>query len=286
MREKADADVAITNAGGIRSDAAYGPGGLTGGDVFNVLPFDNTLTTVELTGAELIETLVSQVVTLESETGEQYGTEVSQQVSGVTFEWIGHEGTDLVRDVSVGGEPLDDEETYAVAVNSYMAGGGSGYPLADKPVIEDTGELLATTTIEYLEERGTVAPTVEGRMRRVDSDFGTAPEITLDDCGRIDLHLAFPTDFGGLAGDVELWTTAGDTVEPETVAETGDELIVRFDDAAVLDAIDGENATLDVYAEYDSTEYERVYFESSRANADIAATVEDRGRGRPNASTP
>ncbi|WP_117593705.1 bifunctional metallophosphatase/5'-nucleotidase [Haloprofundus halophilus] len=282
MREKADADVAITNAGGIRSNASYGPGELTGGDVFNVLPFDNKLTTLELTGADLVETLASQVVTLESETGQQYGAEVSQQVSGVRFEWIGHEGSELVRDVYVGGEPLDLEETYAVAVNSYMAGGGSGFPLEDKPVLDDTGELLATTTIEYLEERGTVAPTVEGRMQRVDSTFENEPEITVDGRGRTVVRLDKPDEFDALGDDVELWTKTGETVEPEAVVDGDDELVVRFDDAAVVEAADGEGegeVPLDLYVDYDTEEYERVYFDASRANADVTATVSERGRG-------
>ncbi|WP_224333301.1 bifunctional metallophosphatase/5'-nucleotidase [Haloprofundus halobius] len=279
MREKAGADVAITNAGGIRSDASYGPGELTGGDVFNVLPFDNTLTTLELTGEDLVETLASQVVTLESETGQQYGAEVSQQVSGVRFEWVGHEGSELVRDVYVGGEPVDADETYAVAVNSYMAGGGSGFPLSDKPVLDDTGELLATTTIEYLEERGTVAPTVEGRMQRVDSTFGNEPEIRVDGRGRTVVRLDKPDDFDEVGDSADLWTKTGEAVEPETVVDAGERLVVRFDDAAVAEAVDDDGAVaLDLYVDYDSDEYERVYFDSSRANADVTASVTERGR--------
>ncbi|WP_224270566.1 bifunctional metallophosphatase/5'-nucleotidase [Haloprofundus salinisoli] len=280
MRERTDADVAITNSGGIRSDAAYGPGELTGGDVFNVLPFANTLTTLELTGEELVETLASQVVTLESEVGQQYGAEVSQQVSGVRFEWIGHEGEELVRDVYVGGEPIDPAETYAVAVNSYMAGGGSGFPLSDKPVLDETDELLAPAVIAYLKQRGTVAPTVEGRMQRVDSTFGNEPEVRVDGRGRVVIYLDELDDFEGLGERVELWTKTGEAVEPEAVVDGDDGLVVRFDDAAVAQMVDGEGEVpLDLYVDYDSGEYDRIYFDSSRANADVTATVTERSRG-------
>lgn len=279
MRERVDADVAITNAGGIRSNGTYGPGEITGGDVFNTLPFANTLVTVELTGEELIETLASQVVTMESYVGSLYGAEISQQVSGVRFEWVGHEGQELVRDVYVGGEPLDPEATYEVAVNSYIAGGGSGYPLADKPA-EDTGELLATTVIEYLEAQGTVDPTVEGRMQRVDTDFGTDPDVTIDGQGKVVVRLDAPEDFQAVADDgVTLWTKGTGSVEPEKVVFDDGTLIVRFDDATLRDLLgDAEEVALDLYAEYESSEYERVYFEHSRANADVTATVEERGR--------
>ncbi len=173
MRAKTGADVAITNAGGIRSDGVYGPGNITGGDVFNTLPFGNEVVTVELTGRELEATLASQVTTLESEAGQQYGAEMSMQVSGVRFEWVGHEGRDRIRDVSVNGEPLDPNATYEVAVNDFMAGGGSGYPLADKPVVQRTDELISTTVVDYLKEKGRIAPTTEGRIQRVDTPSTT-----------------------------------------------------------------------------------------------------------------
>ncbi|TKX51773.1 bifunctional metallophosphatase/5'-nucleotidase, partial [Halorubrum sp. SP3] len=78
-------------AGGIRSDSVYGPGEITGGDIFNTLPFPNTVISLELTGEELVETLESQVVTLESETGQNFGEEISQQTSGLRFEWVPHD---------------------------------------------------------------------------------------------------------------------------------------------------------------------------------------------------
>lgn len=123
FRAQTGAEVAITNAGGIRSNSVYGPGNLTVGDVYNVLPFQNTLVTLELTGAELKQLLASQVVTLDSDEGQQYGSEAKLQVSGVTYEWVGHEETDRqIRDAWVNGEPLDENATYTVTVNSYMAG--------------------------------------------------------------------------------------------------------------------------------------------------------------------
>jgi len=286
MRERADADVAITNAGGIRSDAVYGPGEITGGDVFNTLPFPNTTVVLELTGEELVEALESQIVTLESDTGQNFGEEVSQQVSGVRFEWVPHEGVDeRVRDVRVGGEPLDPDETYEVAVNSFIADGGSGYPFADKPVIEDTDELQATTVVNYLEERDTVAPTVEGRMQRVDRDLSDA-SVTVDERGKVVERFDAPGDVESVAGDsVAVWSPDGEHRDAEKVVFDGEEgnLIVRIDDGELGEIVDedddGESAPLDVYGEYESSEFDHVYFERSRLNADVEAQVRQRGRG-------
>lgn len=287
MRERADADVAITNAGGIRSDSVYGPGEITGGDIFNTLPFPNTLVTLELTGEELVETLESQVVTLESETGQSFGEEISQQVSGVRFEWVPHEGVDdQIRDVRVGGEPLDSDETYAVAVNSFMANGGSGYPLEDKPVIEATDELLVTLVVEYLRERDTVAPTVEGRMQRVDRDLPDA-SVTADERGKVVERFEAPADVESVANDtVAVWSPDGEHLDAENVAfdEEEENLIVRVDDGElgeILDDADGsESVALDLYGEYESSEFDHVYFERSRLNADVEAVVRKRDRAR------
>ncbi|MEZ3165482.1 bifunctional UDP-sugar hydrolase/5'-nucleotidase [Halorubrum sp. RMP-47] len=286
MRERVDADVAITNAGGIRSNAVYGPGEITGGDIFNTLPFPNTVVTLELTGEELIETLESQVITLESETGQSFGEEISQQTSGLRFEWVPHEDADeLVRDVYVGGEPLDPDETYAVAVNSYIANGGSGYLIEDK-VIEDTGELQATTVVKYLEERETIAPEPEGHMQRVDRDLPDA-SVTVDGNGKVVTQFDAPEDVDSVADEtVAVWTPDGEHLDAEQVVfdEDDETLVVRVDDGdlaeTVDDADDGDGVALDLYAEYESSEFEQIYFERSRLNADVAATVRRRGRGR------
>ena len=160
MRNETGADIAITNAGGIRSDQVYGPGNITAGDVYNTLPFSNTLVTVEVTGAELKSVLASQIGS----------GDVGSQVSGITFDWTN--GTDgaKVQNVTVSGEPLDEDATYTLTVNSFMADGGDNYPLADKPRVSETDTLLATTVIEYMQTRETIAPTPKNRIEQVSSD--------------------------------------------------------------------------------------------------------------------
>jgi 2',3'-cyclic-nucleotide 2'-phosphodiesterase (5'-nucleotidase family) len=278
MRAEAEADVAITNAGGIRSDAVYGPGNITGGDVFSTLPFTNTLVTVELTGAELRETLASQVVTLESETGQSFGEEISQQVSGVRFEWVPHDGVDEpIRDVYVNAngpdEPadwqaLDEDATYDVAVNSFMAAGGSGYPLANATVLDETDQLLAEAVIDYLEPKERISPAVEGRMQRVDADLGDVT-ADLDGEGTVVLRLDAPSDLTDVAPETfVLATPDNETVRAEGVTANANQLVVRFDDAAVSELADGATS-LDLFGEYDSSEFEFVYFENARLTADV-----------------
>ena len=282
MRAEANADVAITNAGGIRSNAVYGPGNVTGGDVFSTLPFANTLVTVELTGAELKEALASQLVTLESETGSQYGAEISQQVSGVRFEWVPHEGREpKIRDVYVNANgpdepadwrPLDGDATYSVAVNSFIASGGSSYPLANATRLSTSDELLAEVVIDYLRPKSTISPVDEGRMQRVDADVGDA-SARLDGEGKVVLRFDAPDGLAGVVPETfVLATPDNETVSAERVTANGDTLVVRFDDAAASELVDSGESSLDLYGRYDSSAYEFVYFRNARLNGDVTVT--------------
>jgi 2',3'-cyclic-nucleotide 2'-phosphodiesterase (5'-nucleotidase family) len=161
MRRATGADVAVQNAGGIRSNAVYGPGNLTGGDVLSTLPFGNTIHVVRVNGTELRAALASQVVTLESETGQQFGEGISQQVSGVTFEWVPHASPGQpggeIRDLTVNGEPADPNETYTVAAPDYIATGGAGYyPVVGEPR-NRTGIYTATAVLNNMRAAESIA---------------------------------------------------------------------------------------------------------------------------------
>jgi 2',3'-cyclic-nucleotide 2'-phosphodiesterase (5'-nucleotidase family) len=54
-RKKSDVDFVLMNSGGLRND--FQKGLITYGDIFKVLPFDNSLTIIDFTGAELRQLL-------------------------------------------------------------------------------------------------------------------------------------------------------------------------------------------------------------------------------------
>jgi 2',3'-cyclic-nucleotide 2'-phosphodiesterase (5'-nucleotidase family) len=77
------------------------------------------------------------------------------------------EGGKRVREVTVGGAPLDPAKAYRVATSDYMAGGGDGYAaLAKGRPVEDErfAKLMAATVMDYVAKKGTVAPEIEGRV--------------------------------------------------------------------------------------------------------------------------
>ncbi|HMO60099.1 MAG TPA: bifunctional metallophosphatase/5'-nucleotidase, partial [Roseiflexaceae bacterium] len=82
MLERARADgaqIAITNGGGIRTSINIGP--VTVGEVLAVLPFGNTLSRVDLTGAQVKEALENGVSQVEQVAGR------FPQVGGIRFTW-------------------------------------------------------------------------------------------------------------------------------------------------------------------------------------------------------
>ena len=114
LREEAKADIAITNAGGVRlTQIDHGP--LTVNDVYRTDPFGNKAVTYTMTGKEIERLLI------EACKSDGYGP---AYVSGMTYSiTLGRDNTD-VRDISLrdgNGKKMDMRRTYTVAVNSYMA---------------------------------------------------------------------------------------------------------------------------------------------------------------------
>jgi 2',3'-cyclic-nucleotide 2'-phosphodiesterase (5'-nucleotidase family) len=123
QRNVTRADVAIMNNGGVRADLAPGP--VTFGQLFAVMPFDNRVMVLELTGAQLREVFEAAL---------RNGMPAAH-VSGVTVRYDPRRPTgERVREVRfTDGKRLDDDRRYRLAVNDFMVTGGDGFGMfADK----------------------------------------------------------------------------------------------------------------------------------------------------------
>jgi 2',3'-cyclic-nucleotide 2'-phosphodiesterase (5'-nucleotidase family) len=158
MCDAGSADIALTNGGGLRASINAGP--ITVGDVFNVLPFDNTLVVLEVTGADIKAALERSV----SEYPNQLGAFL--QVSGLSFEFDPAKAPgERVVSVLVDNKPLDEKKIYTVATNDFIAAGGDGYDmLKDAKVIFSSGEMLRDVFVRYVKQADKVSPAVEGRI--------------------------------------------------------------------------------------------------------------------------
>jgi 2',3'-cyclic-nucleotide 2'-phosphodiesterase (5'-nucleotidase family) len=86
----------------------------------------------------------------------------------------------------VAGRPIDLEKEYIVATHDFLAVGGDGYKAfgeaiktsrdfsviggmmkGEKVVYSDSGRWLRDVVVEYIKEKGRVAPKAEGRIKEI-----------------------------------------------------------------------------------------------------------------------
>jgi 5'-nucleotidase len=129
--DRAGAQIALMNPGGIRSDLVHqasgseGDGVVTYGEGFTVQPFTNMLTAVDLTGTQLITVLQQQVSGVN-----EARPKILQVSRGFTYTLdMTKAGADrIVTDsVKLDGVAIDPAKTYRVAMNEFLGGGGDGF---------------------------------------------------------------------------------------------------------------------------------------------------------------
>ena len=155
--------IAIQNGGGIRASIDAGP--VTMGEVLTVLPFQNTLSTFEVTGATVVEALENGVSQIEEGAGR------FPQVAGLKYTvdpaMTAMDGR--IRDVMVqtadGFVPIDPATTYKLVSNNYVRNGGDGYDMFKSAEnAYDFGPDLADVTAEYIAVNAPYAPFTDDRI--------------------------------------------------------------------------------------------------------------------------
>ena len=156
--------IAIQNGGGLR--ASIDAGEVTMGEVLTVLPFQNSLATMQLTGAGVIAALENGVSQVEEGAGR------FPQVSGVRFTWDAaiapNEGRVTEVLVNDGGNwvPIDPAAMYGVVTNNFMRSGGDGYSTFANDAINayDYGPGLEDVVADYMAAAGAYTPYLDGRI--------------------------------------------------------------------------------------------------------------------------
>ncbi len=156
--------IAIQNGGGLRASIEAGPVAM--GDVLSVLPFQNTLSTFQLKGADVVAALENGASQIEERAGR------FAQVAGLkyTVDPAAPAGSRIsevqVRD-GANWVPIDANATYGVVSQNYMRSGGDGYKVFAEKAMNayDFGPDLADVLAEYLARQGAgFAPKLDGRI--------------------------------------------------------------------------------------------------------------------------
>lgn len=125
MRHAAEAVIgtpvrfAITNAGGLRANLR--PGLLKVADIFEMMPFENELVVIELTGAEVIQVVKEGIVRRGGEpcSGVKAKVEGTPELGTLIVTWED-------------GRPIDPDVTVKVATSDYLYSGGDSIPTLKK----------------------------------------------------------------------------------------------------------------------------------------------------------
>lgn len=170
FRQATGADVALVNGGSIRADSTIAKNAvLTQRDVLSMLPFNNRVVKIQISGATLRAALEWGVASI----GEEAQPGRFPQVSGIRFSYdASRKSGARLTEVLVNGKPLDDKATYTLATTSYVAeDAGDGYkvfqgaaqlvPKAQQPLESDILQKAISSV-------PSIAPKVEGRITRVD----------------------------------------------------------------------------------------------------------------------
>ncbi|MET8449964.1 bifunctional metallophosphatase/5'-nucleotidase [Streptomyces sp. NPDC005209] len=145
-------DLALMNPGGVRAGLTYaakgseGDGVVTYAEGFTVQPFSNTVNLQDFTGAQVIQALKEQV-----SGSNTAAPKILQPSSGLTYTLdMTKSGADRVvtDSIKLNGAAIDPAATYRVATNSFLAGGGDGFPTLG----QGTNDLVGTDDLAALEK--------------------------------------------------------------------------------------------------------------------------------------
>lgn len=161
MRDAMKSDFAFMNSGGIRNDLPQG--NVTYGNMFSIQPFGNVLIKMTLTGSQMKELLNQQW----SGTSPKIG-----QVSGFTYTYDDSKpaGQKILEIKKADGTVLDDNGTYTIVVNDFMASGGDGYTVLVKGTNREAGAVDLDATINYIKAKfadGSITAKIENRFKKV-----------------------------------------------------------------------------------------------------------------------
>ncbi|HEX7224469.1 MAG TPA: bifunctional metallophosphatase/5'-nucleotidase [Candidatus Limnocylindria bacterium] len=162
------ADLALMNPGGLRNDLLAGP--ITYAEAFNVQPFSNLLSTIPMTGAQIVSVLEEQCQPIgvsrpflhlgvsEGLTYDLAKTIVVTQTSPTTTR---RDCTSVtVSNVELNGVPLDPAATYNVTANNFLIDGGDNFLTFDEidPSLRVGAGIDLDSLIAYLKEFSPVSP--------------------------------------------------------------------------------------------------------------------------------
>lgn len=154
VRDYTKADMAFQVGGGLRADIAQGT--MTYGDIMNVLPFNSEIHVMDMSGVHLLE-LLEQSAAMRSGVLQQSGLVL-------TFDPSKEIGQRVVSAV-VNGQPVQQEQSYTIAVNAFIVSGGDGFTGFLKGTnVRNISMIEREIVVDYIKRLQTIEPKLDGRI--------------------------------------------------------------------------------------------------------------------------
>ena len=153
MKDKAGVQIAMTNGGGLREPTTpvIPAGDITAGKLYEVMPFDNTLYTMKLSGADIKANIEHGIM------NEDIGW---IQISGVrvTYNPKAEAGNRITSMVLEDGTSVEMDDYYTVVTNDFMFTGGDKYNFENAKDGLDTFVPIRDALMEAVEKAGVISP--------------------------------------------------------------------------------------------------------------------------------
>ena len=162
LRQATQADIAFQNGGGLR--ASIPAGAITMGNLYEVMPFDNTLVTMDLTGEQVLQVLNHGI----------HGKAGTVQYSGLKLVVDSSRpyGSQLVEVRLSDGRLLDAAATYRIVTNDFMAAGGDEFTMFKQGSnVKDTFVPLRDALADAVKKAGTLNIKLDDRLRDLRLDL-------------------------------------------------------------------------------------------------------------------
>ncbi|HYF83927.1 MAG TPA: 5'-nucleotidase C-terminal domain-containing protein [Clostridia bacterium] len=159
MKKAVKADIAIQNGGGLRRDLPAGV--VTMGLLYEIMPFDNTLFTMDLTGKQVKASIEHGIMSPDFHPG---------QFSGLMVKYDSKKpaGERIIEITLADGTPLQDEKLYKVVTNDFQADGGDKYIMfKDGQNRYNTNIPVRDVLVNEIKAQGTITPVDDNRLTDV-----------------------------------------------------------------------------------------------------------------------
>lgn len=160
MRKIVGTEIAVTNGGGIRRSLEQGD--VTIGDMYEILPFDNTIVTLDVKGSDLYGIIEHGINTEGFAWGQYAGIKV----------WYNPEDGKVSSIRLNDGTKIDMDKYYSIAINDFMLTGGDKYDFSNAINVVNTNVVMRDAMAEDWNKNG---------VPEVDFDILVAGEDTTVD---------------------------------------------------------------------------------------------------------